>query len=410
MAYAEKRGRGEYPWRVKFKRPDGKEDSASGFRTQQDALNYGREQEADIRRGRWRDPNMGAMTLDEYWDKWYPLQVAGWADATQDVKRSFYRNHLQPKWGTTPLNKIDPLDVKGFELELRTRVPGATNGIMLLLRTILADAVADQRLSASPVAPRRRGGGRPVGPAPRKGIVTTLEKVEAIRERLKPADALLVLVAVFTGMRWGEVSGMRRTFLHLAPAAGGRPASGYYVIDPDVGAVKARRRRAFGTTKTYLGRVVELPPFLAELLIAYVAEMPEGRDVLFATRTGRPIDSPSFNDRWWRPACDGRPAVAKRKGRKATEAWEPIEPGLWFHDLRRTHKTWLAEDGIEKVARDERLGHITEGMDGIYIQATPAMRAKVLKALQRRWEKVHPPEKRSPKRLPNEGSAGRSAA
>lgn len=410
MAYAEKRGKGEFPWRTKFKQPDGTEGSASGFRTRQDALNHGREQEADIRRNRWRDPSQGSMTLHEYWTKWYPLQAPRWADATQDVKRSFYTNHLQPKWGTTSLADIDPLDVKGFELELRAKVPGATDGIMLLLRTILADAVADQRLDVSPIAPKRRGRGRPTGPAPRKGIVTTLEKIEAIRERLKPAEGLLVLVAVFTGMRWGEVSGLRRSFLHLTPAAAGRAASGYYVIDPDIGAVKARRRREFGTTKTYLGRIVELPPFLVEMLLDHIATIPAGQDCLFATRTGKPLDSPSFNDRWWRPACDGRAAVEKRRGRRATEAWEPIESGLWFHDLRRTHKTWLADDGIEKAARDERLGHITEGMDGIYIQATAAMRAKVLKCLQRRWEKLHPPVKRSPKRPPRAEGSGRSAA
>lgn len=402
MAYAEKRGKGEYPWRVKYKKPDGSEGSASGFRTRKDALDYGREQEADIRRGRWRNPGQSSMTLDEYWAKWYPLQAPGWADSTQDLKRSFYRNHIGPRWGTMPLDEIDPMDIKEFELELRTRGLGATaDGSMLLLRTILADAVADQRLDLSPVAPKRRGGGRPLGPAPRKGIVTTLDRVEAICERLKPADALMVLTAVFTGLRWGEVSGMRRSFLHLTPAAEGKPASGYYAVDPDVGAVKTRRGRKFGTTKTYQGREVELPPFLVELLLAHVAGLPDGQDLLFATKTNRPLDPSTFNDRWWRPACDGRPAVEKRKGRKATEAWEPIEPGLWFHDLRRTHKTWLADDGIEKAARDERLGHSPQGMDGIYIQATPAMRAKILKGLQRRWEKLHPPQKRSPNRLPS---------
>jgi integrase len=56
------------------------------------------------------------------------------------------------------------------------------------------------------------------------------------------------------------------------------------------------------------------------------------------------------------------------------------------HDLRHTHKTWLAEDGVEPVARDERLGHVTPGMDGIYIHATAAMRDRILAALQKRWE------------------------
>lgn len=409
MAYAEKRGRGEYPWRVKYKKPDGTEGSASGFRTRQAALNHGREQEADIRRKRWRNPDQGSMTLDQYWALWYPLQEPRWSDSTQDWKRGLYRNHIGPRWGATPLNEIDPIDIKTLDMELRTAGhPSTAVGVMILLRTMLADAVSDQRLDTSPIAPKRRGGGKAIGPAPRKGIVTTLERLEAICERLRPDDRLMVLCAVFTGFRWGEVTGMRRSFLHLVPAGGGKPASGFYIIDPEVGSVKGKRRRQFGSTKTYRGRMVELPPFLVELLLERVAVLPADQNLLFATQTGRPLDASHFNDRWWRPACDGRPAVAARKGRKATEAWEPIEHGLWFHDLRRTHKTWLAEDGIEKAARDERLGHVSEGMDGVYIQATQAMRAKILRTLQKRWEKAHPPN-RSPKRLPSEGLPGRSA-
>lgn len=410
MAYAEKRGKSKYPWRVKFRKPDGSEGSASGFRTRQDALNHGNEQEADIRRRRWRDPSQGSITLDQYWAEWYPLQVRRWSDSTQDWKQGLYRNHIKPRWGAVPLNEIDPIDIEKLEVSLQTagHVPTAT-GVMILLRTMLADAVAHQRLEVSPIRPKRRGGGKPIGSAPRKGIVTTLARIEAICERLRPQDRLMVITALFTGFRWGEVTGMRRSFLHLEKAASGKPASGYYTLDPDVGSVKGKRRRRFGTTKTYAGRDVELPPFLVELLLEWTATLPEGQDLLFATRTNRPLDASTWQARWWRPACDGRPGVPSRQGRKATEEWEPIEPGLWFHDLRRTHKTWLAEDGIEKAARDERLGHVSEGMDGVYIQPTARMRAKVLRTLQRRWEQEHPPS-RSPKRLPDERQRSRSTA
>lgn len=400
MAYPEKRGKGEYPWRVKFKKPDGTEGSASGFRTRQDALNHGREQEADIRRKRWRDPNLVSITLDEYWGKWYPLQAPNWSDGTQDLKRGQYRNHIQPRWGTEPVSKILPIDVKEFEKDLRARRSKATaDGVMILVRTMLADAVSDLRLEFSPLPPARRRGKR----APdekRKGIVTTLEKVEAICERLKPEHALMVLVALFTGMRWSEFVGMRRSFLTLNPASGGKPASGYYVIDPKIGAVNTRRKRSFKATKTYEGRTVELPPFLVVALLAYIKTLPEGRDLLFATSTGRPLDASNFNDQYWRIACDGRPAIPAGPRRKAQPEWEPIEPDLWVHDLRRTHKTWMAEDNIERSARDERLGHATPGMDGVYIKATPATRAKILKCLQRRWEKAHPPRSGSPTWLP----------
>ena len=49
MAYAEKRGKGTRPWRVKYKLPNGQEDSQSGFETKAAALVWGRDQESKIR-------------------------------------------------------------------------------------------------------------------------------------------------------------------------------------------------------------------------------------------------------------------------------------------------------------------------------------------------------------------------
>ena len=87
----------------------------------------------------------------------------------------------------------------------------------------------------------------------------------------------MALVAAFTGMRWGEVCGMRRAFLHVpgdAPGAVGGSAAGgaWYVIDPQMGAVHedVHSRRFFGPPKGGYGRVVDLPPFLADLLARHI--------------------------------------------------------------------------------------------------------------------------------------------
>jgi hypothetical protein len=52
VAYAEKRGKGPRPWRVKYKLPDGSDVSESGFETKTSAPAWGRDQEARIREGR----------------------------------------------------------------------------------------------------------------------------------------------------------------------------------------------------------------------------------------------------------------------------------------------------------------------------------------------------------------------
>jgi hypothetical protein len=77
MAYAEKRGKGPTPWRVKYKLPSGLETSESGFETKAAALAWGCDQEARIREGRWTDPNAGKITVGEWIDRWLPPQDVG---------------------------------------------------------------------------------------------------------------------------------------------------------------------------------------------------------------------------------------------------------------------------------------------------------------------------------------------
>ncbi len=260
---------------------------------------------------------------------------------------------------------------------------------MLVLRMLMADAVHDRRIISSPVRPHRRRGKRKAPDVrTRKGIAVELEAVQAIHARLPRAESIMTLVAAFTGMRWGEVAGMRCKYLALLLDMPGGPA-GYYIVDPDERALQesATRGLYFGPPKGAKGRTIELPLFLVELLAAYVGTLPKGQQLLFSDRDGGPWRRSNFSRRLWRPACDGWPAQPTVRGHQAREAAPAIVKALRFHDLRRTHDTWLSEDKIEKIARDERLGHATSGMEGTYNHATPAMRAEILRVLQARWER-----------------------
>lgn len=387
MPYPEKRGDGPFPWSVKHKKPGGGEKRVSGFATEDDAMNYGHEQEADLRRGKYHDPKNGEITLDEYFrKKWLPAQDL--SDKSRSNRAGEYRTHLAPRWGSKALNDIEPFEIAALELQLKaSRAPSTRRNVMDLLRFMLEDAVHAKLLQYSPILPRQRRGKREADTV-RRGQLTTLAEVLAIGERLKPGDALMTLVTFFTGMRWSEVSGMRRSFLTLHPAAGGKPARGHYVIDEKLGAVHEDRssgRRSYGPPKGDKGRTVQLPPFLVVLLLEHLATFPLERDALFVNNRGQLHNHSSFINNHWRPACDGwaeRPANRRWPLRPAAA---PIHRGLWFHDLRHTHKTALAEAGIEPVARDERLGHATPGMDGVYIHVTEPMRARILVAVEEWW-------------------------
>ena len=84
----------------------------------------------------------------------------------------------------------------------------------------------------------------------------------------------------------------------------------------------------------------------------------------------------NFRRRVWLLAVAGDP----KRG------WAPVAPGLHFHDLRHTHKTWLIEDDVPEVLQCKRLGHRLHGVRGIYSHVTQPMVEAMLAGLQRRWE------------------------
>jgi integrase len=384
MAWAEKSGRG---WRARWKDPDGKYPGLSGFPTKSAARRYGEDQEAAIRAGRWIDPARGEVTLQKYFDEWLPAQDL--APRTVSRYEGYFRNHIAPAFGTGALKDIDPLQVDRFEKELRARrAPNTVTGVMLVFRMLMADAAHDRRIEFSPVRPKRRRGRRKAPDVrTRKGIAIELEALLAIRTRLPGPIAVMVLVAAFTGLRWGEIAGMRRRYLVVMPDAPGGGA-GYYVVDEKDGALHEDGGSLYyGPPKTRRGRTVELPAFLVVLLAVYLDTLPAGQDLLFPDSAGGGWRRGNFNRRLWRPACDGWPGRTAVRGRIALEAAEPIVKGLRFHDLRHTHETWLMEDKVEKIARDERLGHVTPGMEGTYGHTTAKMRSDVLTALQARWDR-----------------------
>jgi integrase len=189
-------------------------------------------------------------------------------------------------------------------------------------------------------------------------------------------------------MRWGEVCGMRRTFLHLPdPQAGADAradaARAWYEIDPRVGAVHedVHSRRYFGPPKGGRGRIIELPPFLAGLLARHLEAIGD-RDLLFVNRAGAPIRHSDWL-RAWHTACDGTTGGTASRGGLA-----PVCRGARFHDLRHAHATMLVELGVPEVLRDERLGHKPPGVRGIYTHTTAAMRTAMTTALELTWQQA----------------------
>jgi len=85
-----------------------------------------------------------------------------------------------------------------------------------------------------------------------------------------------------------------------------------------------------------------------------------------------------------RPAADGNHAHPRAELRV-----DPVKPGLTFHGLRHSHKTWMIADGVPEIAQSHRLGHILgDKIQQTYSHVAPEVERRLLDALADRWNKA----------------------
>ncbi|WP_350310733.1 tyrosine-type recombinase/integrase [Amycolatopsis sp. RTGN1] len=153
----------------------------------------------------------------------------------------------------------------------------------------------------------------------------------------------MVITAAWTGCRWGELAGLHRDNVDL-----GR---GVIVIDPLVGALHesgrcggwVRRRPGLRRGRSRCRR----------FWLRCCASISRGTryGFVFTTPSGTWLWRSTFLRRVFRPAVDGRDASGAKAGCAA------VRPGLTFHGLRHSHKTWLIAGGAPEIAQARRLGH-----------------------------------------------------
>jgi hypothetical protein len=349
MAYAEKRGRGQKPWRVKYKVPRG-EASQSGFETKQAALAWGRDQEATVRAGTWTDPSAGEITVSGWIGQWKDQQDVGLR--TTGNREYLIRRFIRPYWGIRTLNSITGADVSIWEKKLPAAegVSRSTaKDARTLLHTILGDAAAAKPplIPFNPaVRPRNRGRrtGRRLDHAPQRVWATPLEALLVAERAALLAgrdDEFTMLITIgYTGMRWGETIGLEHDHLH----------TGLINVEWQLEEISGRFHRLPPKDDSYRSTnwepllPVDLPPFLTALLAAQVRISAERRCACVAEHdgTGRYLflgpdgghhRNSNFARRVFRPACDGRHTPANRKpGRLVVvdaTAWPGIPVAAW---------------------------------------------------------------------------------
>lgn len=416
----------------RYRGPDGKKRKSPPMDTRKAAKDWGEDHEAAMRRGDWVDPAKGRVTFREWCHEWWELY--DYRKTTESGYYSILNRHLLPEWGDTPLRGIEPLAVEAWVRKLRkTPKPNGelyseyhVQSIRRLLFTILEDAVAYDYLPANPARKRRRGTRTDPAPVKREihtsplGALLFAERAAVLAGR--DDEFLAAVMFAYTGLRWAELVGLERKYIHLR--------KGVLFVEWELVEVNGKFHKSRPKTHASI-REVALPGFLVDLITTWLNR--DDRTHLYMARGGGHPYGSHVGDSVWRPAADGWypdrrnrhgnpvggrpvlvdtsagfPGVPHRPAWPAAEehleytvprgpgikrfpdggrpaSWLPISMGLSPHDLRRSMRTWLQDGGIPMTAAEKRMGHEVPGVDAVYNVVTEGQRQMVLECLEGRW-------------------------
>lgn len=289
---------------------------------------WAEDEEAKIRRGEWINPHAGKVTLTEWREKW--LLTRRVEVATSEKTNSFWRNHIEPKFGSWPLAAIQSWDVEAWITDLETKDPGAhaVNGSLQLLRQMLKSAVRHKLITANPTDDVEA-----TPPEPHIDRVLTRDEADKLLEQFSGEDRLFVETILYCGLRFQEAAGLRRFRVDLL-----RKRIQIAKVQPRKGDEKK--------PKTDAG--VRPVPLTDELVIQLSKVIPAPDDGLVFTtprkgkRGGTRVRYEHWRSRVW---------VSALKRAKLPD------PQPTIHDLRHTFGSWLADDNVPPHEIAALMGH-----------------------------------------------------
>ncbi len=232
-----------------------------------------------------------------------------------------------------------------------------------MLHGIFARAVRDRVIAHNPAADTDL----PKVITKRQRIITPAE-FDRLLAQIPDRYRVLVLVAIETGMRWGELAALRPRHLDLAAR----------VVRIEETIVEVARKDS-PTGARYLvkaypkddqPRTIGISSQLSEILAARINDLALApTDLLFpSTRHGgtTPMSRNTFRTRGWLPAT-------QRAGLE----------GVRIHDLRHAHASWLLAGGADLKTVMERLGHSQIQTTQRYLHTLPGADEQALHAFQR---------------------------
>lgn len=309
--------------------------------------------ETDILRGTWTDVEAASERLGPYAAKWI-RERPNLAARTVEGYEGTLRRHVEPYLGSKEIRQITPAVVRAWRQRLLHDGVGANSVAKAyrLLRAVMNTALDDQLIARNPC--RIKGAATET---PEERPVLTVAQVQRLAGAIEPRYRLLVLLAVYASLRWGEIIGLQRGDFNLAE-----------------GTVRVRRavaemngRLFIKTPKTAAGtRTVAYPmwlvPEIERHLEAYADPGPEA--YLFLVRGDTWPRRGNFSRLWQRILADVGLS------------------GIRLHDLRHTGNHLAAATGASTRELMGRMGHASVRAALIYQHRTADRDRKIADALE----------------------------
>jgi integrase len=385
MAQGHIRQQGKGSWELKF---DLGRDPLTGKRITKYATFRGTKRKAqeELTRllaqrneGSYVDPTK--MTVAEYLHHWITSDIDRRVAARTAARhRGIVEKNIIPRLGHVPMRKLTAVHIEAFEAELqregwvkRRRLPASpgrsdpkqtekwglsAQTVQHVHRTLsqaLTHAVQPGVLFKNPARQVK-----PPTPERREIKILSKEEIGVLLNAAKESPLYLpVLVAISTGLRRGELLGLRWSDLDLT--------AGTLTINQSLERVAGKV--AFKAPKTKTSRrTITLPAGAIEALQKYQRARLEGRmklglgrdprALVFARTDGAPLDADS---------------VTKAFGRLVAAVG--VTP-ITLHGLRHTHISHLLMDGEHVKVVSERAGHANINITlSVYAACLPSMQA-----------------------------------
>jgi integrase len=334
-------------WKASYTGPDGKlYEAAHTFAAKIDAEAWLTDRRREIDRELWSAPatneqkkeaasrkKAAAETFGSYAKTWLEARTVKGRPLkprTREHYQALLDRHILPTFRGKPIRDITMASVDRWYAKTAKGAPTVRAHTYSLLRTILETArTRDRLIEVNPCLIRGAGSvTRVINPKP-----ATLQQVDTITTEMPEGLQLMILLATWCAMRFGELAELRRGDVNVKDGT----------VSITRGVSRVSGGHSVGGPKSDAGvRDVAIPPHILPAVKAHLEHVDPGKDaLLFPAKSGRHLQPSTFYRHYYKA----------RDAAKRTD--------LRFHDLRHTGATMAAQAGATLAELMNRLGHST---------------------------------------------------